>query len=1026
MANRGQAVAGAELRALFQYGTAAGLGERQLLDRFIERRDEAAFAALVARHGPMVLGVCRRVLAGSSEIEDAFQGTFLVLVRKAGRLRDRGLVGPWLYGVAYRVASRARVVASRRNARERDDFAEPLTAPDRDDLRELTSIVDEELSRLPEKYRVPVVLCYLEGQTHEEAAAQLRWPLGTVKSRLKGARDRLRDRLARRGLAPAVGGPSAFPILRGPTEVPQSLIESTVPHALQGAGGAATAGVSAARVFILVASVLRGLIMARVRVLAGLGTVVAVAAGTIWAFPWGVAGADDREAARQGPARQGAGRADEQPSPPALLRAKSIPAVERYPWQPAELVGIVGEHAGRGWGMMSSLAVSPDSSTLATAELASDAGIVRLWDAKTLRERAMLRHTVPRINAVAFTPDGKTLIAGGANRFLIRSGRMAGIPQVPNAPLPRSNDDTLYLWDVSTATPVLKGPFEGHTEDVSALAISADGRVLATGGDQAKVRLWDLSRDKPTARATITGFRQPVKALALSRDGHTLAIAVGNSVWSIREKSAQMEYHGVELRVWDLTGDEPRERGAVPVDAKVGIDGLAFHPQSNLLVAASSDRTVRFWDVSQPQPRLRDSLATRDDASVNPFRSQIVALNADGGILAAGNDLEIRLWNIADGTARERSLISTTETRRGGTRIALAPGGKTVYAAVGRGSIWAWDITGQVVRPLPAVSGFEGTDAVVRFTPDGRTLLTDGERGTAVRFWDVTVNPPRVRGVVRAEGQGSRLVVPTLSPDGTILAAQVGPLEGGRFELRLWDVGSGQPRLRATAVTGNATQGRSRGSAWSLAFCPDGKSLALGMAGGTVQRWRLDGGRVEPMASFQDGSTQSVCSVAYSPDGNLVATGNWREVVRLWDLRGPAPQELIRWQGHRAPARKVAFSPDGRTVASCDDAGVIRLWDAETLAEGAELKSDAERRAVAIDSTTLGGGLDFSPDGTMLLASGLDGLVVLWDPKGARERHRWMLPGPVWNAVFAPDGRLIATANGNGTVYILRLPDGLR
>ena len=194
------------VRQLFGAGTLVGMAEGQLLERFSSRRDEAAFELIVARHGPMVLGVCRRVLSDPHDVEDAFQATFLVLVRKAHSLRRRDLLGNWLYGVAHRVAVRARANAARRRTRERSGAEAAAGKPPRDgDWRDLRPVLDEEIARLPEKYRAPVVLCFLEGQTHEEAARQLRWPLGTVKSRLARARARLQGRLTRRGLAPSAG-----------------------------------------------------------------------------------------------------------------------------------------------------------------------------------------------------------------------------------------------------------------------------------------------------------------------------------------------------------------------------------------------------------------------------------------------------------------------------------------------------------------------------------------------------------------------------------------------------------------------------------------------------------------------------------------------------------------------------------------------------------------------------------------------------------------------------------------------------
>ena len=176
-----------------------------LLERFSRERDEGAFATLLGRHGPLVLGVCRRILADFNAAEDAFQATFLILARRAASLRQPAELAGWLHGVAVRVALRARRAATRRRTvQPRTDAPEPA-APHANPLAELTArellaALDEEVSRLPEAYRLPVVLCALEGHSQEEAARRLGWTPGSVKGRLERGRKRLHARLVRRGL----------------------------------------------------------------------------------------------------------------------------------------------------------------------------------------------------------------------------------------------------------------------------------------------------------------------------------------------------------------------------------------------------------------------------------------------------------------------------------------------------------------------------------------------------------------------------------------------------------------------------------------------------------------------------------------------------------------------------------------------------------------------------------------------------------------------------------------------------------
>ena len=231
-----------DVETLFRFGAAGGLTDGQLLERFATRRDagaDAAFAALVQRHGPMVWGVCRRALDDPHAAADAFQATFLVLVRKAGSIRVDDSLGRWLYGVSRRVAIRARRTAARRASRETAGV-EALAAPDpAPDHSEWLAELDREIARLPERYRAAVVLCDLGGTTHEEAARQLGCAVGTVGSRLSRGRERLRERLTRRGLAPVAAAAGAGLASKSATaSVPPALVHATTLSALRLPAGA--------------------------------------------------------------------------------------------------------------------------------------------------------------------------------------------------------------------------------------------------------------------------------------------------------------------------------------------------------------------------------------------------------------------------------------------------------------------------------------------------------------------------------------------------------------------------------------------------------------------------------------------------------------------------------------------------------------------------------------------------------------------------------------------------------------------
>ncbi len=325
-----------QLDRLFLEGTVTGLTEGELLGRFARRGDEAAFEALIARHGPMVLGVCRRILPDDPHAaEDAFQAVFLILVKKAGSIRDGDRLGPWLHGVARRVALRARAHALRRRSVERpgaEDAA--LAAPhdgvgtgpggDPGERAELRAALDAEVDRLPEKYRAPVVLCYLEGLTHDEAAHRLGWPVGTVRSRMAWARDKLRHRLTRRGLAVPAGlvaaalgsEPARAAAAATAPAVPSALLQSTLRAAMHLAadetlaiGAASGAGIVSGPAAELARGVLQNMLLHKFKIASlAVLTLGATAGG-------GLAVALQDGPGRGGAAAGGGGSSEEDASP---------------------------------------------------------------------------------------------------------------------------------------------------------------------------------------------------------------------------------------------------------------------------------------------------------------------------------------------------------------------------------------------------------------------------------------------------------------------------------------------------------------------------------------------------------------------------------------------------------------------------------------------------------------------------------------------------------------------------------------
>jgi RNA polymerase sigma factor (sigma-70 family) len=931
------------------------VADGELLRRFTAGQDETAFAELVRRHGKLVFGVARRILGNGHDAEDVFQATFLILARKAGSVRRAPALGAWLHGVAARVARKASVSAARRRRREEQAALPVLVAAAEDGPGELYQWLDAEIAALPETLRLPLVLCALQGQTHEQAALRLGWRPSTLKARLHRAREVLRRRLARQGLI-ASALPELAPAV---APVPDALAGSTVRLAVLFARGPVKECAGAAAALALARGGMELMFWTRMKALLAVLLVVTIT-GTGAAFLIRT----PRPAPDTAPSEGAVARLDlhGDPLPPgARARLGTIrfrlpednnftgPLALTFSPDGKELYTVVDGALGvweSGTGRpirrlptgdlhVRGAAFSHDLQLVAVGgfqivkENEPDVSLIRVLNAATGKEVRRLSHGTEGSDhfSIAFTPDGKNLFS------LASSG-------------------IVRLEEIATGTELLRQKF--RADIMGHLCLSPDGKILAvaTGPNTRQVFLWEWQAGKEPREIKVPP--RGARSLAFLPDGKTLVTGddgrEGIRLWDVA--SGRMLLQMGDRNSWGyppmgracvspdgryIVSSGYRQKGLVLYDAKTGKEvrrmagirtgahSAVFSGDSRRL-SALGDGVLRVWDVDTGKEIAADESAPREPPT-------FVALLAGGAAVTTGDDGVVRVWESATGRH-----LGKIEVASEWLRAAAVSGDGRWLATSTLGddhAVGLWDLhTGKRVYRLAGHGRLGGRPALA-FTPDGKQLLSWGE-DMYLRTWDVRKGKAIEEHEIRPDGQPvpgeddwnlrkvGGLNRGIFSPDGSFL------LIFGRDCFFVFDTKTGKQTTKFASE---------EGSIGGIAVSPDSKFL-LTSGWGKWKEVRLTDGRMritvdDTLACLYDIAAgkalhrvpcgkDRIGAVAFSSDGKMYAVG-LKDRIEFHATATGALRGTIA--GVPGAARSLAFSPDGkRIIAGMPDTTAL-VWD---------------------------------------------------------------------------------------------------
>jgi RNA polymerase sigma factor (sigma-70 family) len=1001
----------------------------QLLEAFVARQDQEAFAVVVQRHGPMVLGVCRRVLKNAHDAEDAFQATFLVLARKAATIARRESLGGWLYEVAYHGALRSKTNASRRQVRERQVVAMMSSDAQAEiDRQELCAVLDQELHQLPRKYRRSLVLCYLEGKTHTQAAQELGWPAGSMSRHLARGREILRGRLLRRGIS--LSSATIAPALLEATAsagVPQHLARTTVHTAsLFAAGDSAAAPASVFQAIDLAEGILHSMTVAKLKLTIGWWLTFSV-------FGLGVGAWAYQFAAAQRPAlpAAAAGTAPDQlpPAPTPVIHADRF-GDPLPPTAVARLGTIRARHVG-----IQFVGSLPDNKTLTVSRDET----VRIWEAATGKELRrwetstganqadLIRAKLAKGN-VDMMALAAIMEAGGIFSSGIAAARLTTDAQTLALV---GWDGVIRLWDVPSGKErrwVKPDPAIG----AFSLALSPDGRLFALRSQDKIVRLYDAAAGKEIRqfgqkreRKKTSAYNEAIDELFLrssnwcdfsfSSDGKTLLAAEGGLA------DETFVAQGA-VTVWDLETGKQLRQLSQHSERQDGI--FVLSPNGETLAFRRLDGTVRLWDAVRDR-EIREIGTARAGQLIaavtfSPDSKQLAVRSLEG---------VTRLWDVATGKEvaqfgepRGTRGMSITDALNGVfqlSNVVFSADGKTLMSEGHDNTIRQWEVAG--AKEQLAANGHQGPVFTLVLSANGSTATTRGQDNT-VRVWETASGK---------ELQQFRLPVDAganaFSPDGKRLA-----YGGDDGTVRVCDALTGQELTRLDG----------KFQLTDLAFAPDGQTLVTRDSDRIIGHWDASSGRqlrmlrkpvhvpAEAMLNFVvpfDQVEFDAPSLVVSPDGRCLASKEFhrgffvwnqadrtltqgdRNQLQLWDVTTGRALHTI--QGPQSEISAFAFSPDGKGLAVARRNRTLTLYE---VASGKE-------RAPFIDAQAQGfiTALAFSPDGRTLAAGGADRGIRFWDVPAAQAigRHEGH-QGAVTSLAFASDGRTLISGSADTTALV--------